>query len=88
MAILKFKYGFEYKGFEYGWLLEELWRLPSKSGSRLYPLKKLKKVKGARKGFVGYRLKQDLVSMAQLQSLTKTINKEFEFIRKSKDTPF
>ncbi len=39
--ILKFKYGFEYNDFLYGWNNKELYRLPSKSGNKSYGLKKL-----------------------------------------------
>ena len=87
MAILNFKYGFSYKGVNYGWLLEELWRLPSTSGGRSFPLKK-QEVKKRENGSKYYRLKRDKKSIPQLQTITKEINTQVEYIRNQKDTPF
>lgn len=86
MAVLNFKYGFDYKSFQFGWLDKELYRLPSKTGNRFFPLKKLKKIKVG-KGY-GYRVKRDKLSLIQLEAKTKVINKKIKTIDKNNDTPF
>ena len=38
----KYKYGFDYKGFQFGWKSKELYRLLTSKNKRSYPLKKHK----------------------------------------------
>ena len=83
--IVKFKYGFEYKGFVFGWKDKELYRLPSSSGRNNYVLKKLKKITVGNK--MGYRIKRDKLTVEQLEQKTILINKEIQKIT-DKDLPF
>jgi len=82
---IEFKYGFEYKGFTYGWSKKELYRLPSVSGNKSYGLKKLPLILVGSKS--GYRIKKDKFSIDQLKSMSKEINKSFEVINDNIDLP-
>lgn len=82
--VLKFKYGFEYLGFQYGWLNKELYRLPSTSGNYHYGLKKLNIIKVGNKK--GYRIKRDRMTIEQLKVRTTLIEREVAII-KDKDIP-
>lgn len=84
---INFKYGFEYKGFTFGWKEQNLFRLPSKKYNRHYPLKKLSKIKVGSKD--GYRVVREKKSISQLMELTEVINYTYTVNGKqSKDTPF
>jgi len=80
-----FKYGFEHKGFQYGWFEKELYRLPSKSDLRYFGFKKLTPITVGNQ--IGYRCKRDKLSVYQLQQLTGRISVSIEVI-KDKDVPF
>lgn len=64
-----FTKGFEYKGFIYGWHKRELYRLPSVSGLRTYPTKKLNAIKIG--NAAGYRLKKDKRTVQQCLDMTR-----------------
>jgi hypothetical protein len=83
--ILKFKYGFEYEGFLYGWNNKELYRLPSTSGNKSYGLKKLDSIVVGNS--VGYRIKQQKFSINQLKNRTIFIDKEYQVIKNEVDIP-
>ena len=83
--ILKFKYGFEYNDFLYGWNNKELYRLPSKSGNKSYGLKKLDSIVVGNS--IGYRIKQQKFSLKQLKDRTIFIDKEYQVIGDSVDIP-
>ncbi len=83
--VLNFEYGFLHKGFEYGWLNKELYRLPSTTNNRYYPFKKMSVCKVGNK--TGYRCKKDKISLAKLKDKTVVINKKIS-VAKSKDLPF
>ncbi len=70
--IQNFKYGFEYKGFKYGWLKKELYRLPSQKHRRHYGLRKLPIIKVGNKD--GYRVVRDRFTIDQLMNLTERID--------------
>lgn len=76
--ILTFTFGFAYKGFTFGWLNKELYRLPSESKNKHYTLKKLKPIKIGNK--VGYRIKRDKFTMEQLEEKTMVISVEVKKI--------
>ena len=82
---LDFRYGLFYKGFTYGWLDKQLYRLPSESKNKHYTLKKLKKIKVGNQD--GYRLKRDKLSVKQLEEKTITSDIQIEKIVDS-DVPF
>jgi hypothetical protein len=85
--IWNFKYGFEYKGFNFGWKDKKLFRLPSEKNLRNYPLKELKLIKIGNKE--GYRVVRDKKTINQLMEITETIN--FKYIvngKKHVDCPF
>lgn len=84
--MLNFTYGFSYKGFTFGWLKKELYRLPMEGGNRSYPLKKLSLIKvGKQKGYIVRRQK---FSLKQLKSKTILINKKLFELSNDKDLPF
>ena len=70
--IVKYKYGFEYKGFSFGWSKKKLFRLPTTKNLRSYPLKELSKISIGKKE--GYRLMRDRKTIDQIMELTETIN--------------
>jgi len=73
MRTLKFKYGFEYKGFNFGWNKKKLFRLPSeKKTLKNYPLKELSEIKIGNKK--GYRIVRDKKTIVQLMEKTKIID--------------
>jgi len=80
--IIKYKYGFEYKGFLYGWKDKELFRLPTTKGMRTYGLLPLKKWNDK-----GYYIGRDRKSFSQIETMTNFINFEYQKI-KDKDVPF
>jgi len=85
--IQNFKYGFEYKGFNFGWKDKKLFRLPSEKNLRNYPLKELSIINIGNKK--GYRVLRDKKTIDQLMELTEIIN--FKYIvngHKNKDCPF
>ena len=82
--LLKFKYGFEYLGFQYGWLNKELYRLPSTSGNYHYGLKKLNIIKVGNKK--GYRIKKQKLTIEQIKERTVLIKTEI-IVVKDKDIP-
>lgn len=79
--IIKFNYGFFYKGKIYGWSEKKLYRLPQMIGERFYPKKECKPWKD------GFLLGSDRKSKRQLQSMTVVIDKEVVEITGS-DCPF
>lgn len=81
---MKFKYGIYYKGYLYGWLDKDLYRLP-KVGLKSFHLRKLKPIKVGNQ--IGYNLARDKKSMKQLESMTTEINYTLKKIV-SKDCPF
>ena len=83
--IIRFKYGFFYKDFLYGWHQKELYRLPSNSGNKKYGLKKLNVIQIGNK--TGYRIKRDKLTINQLEQKTIVINQEISQI-KDQDVPF
>ena len=83
--ILKFKYGFEYDGFLYGWNNKDLYRLSSKSGNKSYGLKKLDSIVVGNS--TGYRIKKQKFSLNQLKERTIFIDKEYQVIGDSVDIP-
>lgn len=87
MSKIIFKYGFEYKGLNFGWKNKILYRLPSEKNLRNYPLKKLNPIKIGNK--TGYRVVKDKKTIDQLMEITEIIN--FEYIvngHKNQDCPF
>jgi hypothetical protein len=86
--VINFKYGFEYKGFSFGWSNKELYRLPTVTKKNsYYQLKKLSKI--CINGKVGYRVSLDKKTIIQLKELTEIIN--YTYIingYQSPDTPF
>lgn len=83
--IIRFKYGFEHKGFLYGWNKKELYRLPIFKSNRSYSIKKMNLIKiGKQKG---YRLCSDKKTLKQLELLTERINYN-HVININEDTPF
>ena len=84
--MILFLYGFEHKGFLYGWYKKELYRLPSESGIKNYSLKKLEMIKVGRQK--GYRCKRDKLSLVQLRDKTIFINKKIYRVQNNKDCPF
>ncbi|MCC6516914.1 MAG: hypothetical protein IT275_11230 [Chitinophagales bacterium] len=83
--ILNFKYGFQVGNFTYGWLKKELYRLPSISFNRHYPIKKQKKIVVGNQS--GYRILRSKYSEKQLAEKTIIINKKIVLI-KNNDVPF
>lgn len=83
--ILKFKYGFEYNGFLYGWYEKELYRLPSTSGNKKFGLKKLESIVIGNS--IGYRIKRDKLTINQLKEKTIFIDKEIQVITENVDIP-
>lgn len=71
--VKKFKYGFEYKGMNYGWSNKELYRLPTVTDSgRSYGLKKLTLIDvGKQKG---YNVGRDKKSLKVLEGMTEKID--------------
>lgn len=85
--IINFKYGFTYKNLNFGWYKKELYRLPSFSNFRNYPLKKLSKIKINKKE--GYRIARDRKTIEQIKELTELINYTYVVNGfNNKDTPF
>jgi hypothetical protein len=83
--IIKFKYGFEYDGFLYGWNNKDLYRLPSTSGNKSYGLKKLDAIVVG--NGIGYRIKKQKLSLKQLKDKTIFIDKEYQVINDTVDIP-
>lgn len=83
--IIQFKYGFEYKGFNYGWYNKKLYRLPSTSGNNTYGLRELPLIDVG--NLKGYRVKKDKLSIPQLKNMTKRIKVEVEIIQDNKHIP-
>ena len=82
---MDFKYGIAWQGFIYGWFKKDLYRLPSESFGRHYPLKKLKKIPVGNQ--TGYCLKRKKLSVSQLTDMTIIIRKKIQRIN-SNDVPF
>lgn len=80
-----FKYGFEHKGFKYGWSNKQLYRLPISLNQRCYAFKKLNLIKIGNK--VGYRLKKDKITIEQLRDKTISIDYIYNSVSNS-DCPF
>jgi len=83
--IIKYKYGFEFNGFLYGWKDKKLFRLPIQKEKRFYSLKEIKLIKVGNKN--GYNVGRVKKSIKQLESMTIFINYELQTI-KDKDCPF
>ena len=83
--IIKFKYGFEYDGFLYGWNNKDLYRLPSTSGNKSYGLKKLDAIVVG--NGIWYRIKKQKLSLKQLKDKTIFIDKEYQVINDTVDIP-
>lgn len=82
-----YKYGFEYKGFNFGWKDKSLFRLPSKKNLNYYPLKKLSLIDVGNKK--GYRIMKDRKTIDQIMEITEVIN--YEYIingNNSEDCPY
>lgn len=88
--IQNFKYGFEYKGFNFGWKDKKLFRLPTTTKDlRSYPLKELPIIEIGKKKNKGYRIVRDKKTIEQLMEITEVIDYKYEINgKKSKDTPF
>lgn len=85
--IKNFKYGFQYKGFNFGWKNKKLYRLSSTKSLKSYPFKKLSEIKIGNKK--GYRVVRDKKTIEQLMELTEVINYKYVINGKgSVDTPF
>lgn len=69
MSKYKFKEGFDYKGFSFGWYNNQLFRLPNESNGRYYGLKSVPLIKLSKSG-KGYRLVRDKKSLGQVKSMT------------------
>jgi hypothetical protein len=83
--IIKYKYGFEFKGFLYGWKDKKLFRLPIEKGKRFYSLKEVKEIKvGNKKGYNVGRVKK---TIDQLKEITIFINYKHQQIKDS-ECPF
>ena len=82
---MRFKYGFDWGGFQYGWKNHELYRLPSTSGSKSYGLKKLSLIKVG--NVDGYHIKRQKFTVQQLKDKTTSIEKEYDIIKDTKDVP-
>ena len=83
--MIDFKYGFEHKGFVFGWHQKQLYRLPSANG-KCYPLKKLNEIKVGKQ--IGYRIRRDKFSLRQLQAKTILIYRNIFIAEKNNDLPF
>ena len=72
--IKEFKYGFNYKGFLFGWYngFDQLYRLPSTVKKRSYPIKKLNIIKINKQE--GYRVARAQKTILQLKELTERID--------------
>lgn len=82
-----YRYGFKYKNFTFGWFKKNLYRLPSESNLKFYPLKKLNIIDIGNKK--GYRIVRDKKTIEQLQEMTEVINyKHIINGNKSEHTPF
>ncbi len=82
-----YKYGFEYKGFLFGWKNKTLYRLPTYKNGRSYPLRKINHIEINNK--IGYRVVRDKKTIEQLMEMTEIIN--YKYIingSHSEDTPF
>ena len=79
--IVRYKYGFEYKGKIYGWNNKRLYRLPCVLSNRSFGLLECKPWKD------GFYLGSDRKSLSQLKAMTHYIDKELEVIT-SEDCPF
>lgn len=85
--IIKYKYGFSYKEFLFGWKDKELFRLPTVKKLRAYPLRKLDKILIGNND--GYRIVRDRKTIKQLMEITEIINHNYVINGKNnKDTPF
>ena len=85
--VIHFKYGFEYKGFNFGWKDKNLFRLPSTKHKKHFPLRKLSIIKIGNKK--GYRVVKDKKTIDQLMEITEIINYTYTINGKdSTDTPF
>lgn len=70
--IIDFKYGFEHRGFLYGWYKKELYRLPSVGkDNRKHGIKKLKLIKINKSK--GYRIRQDMLTISRCVEKTVLI---------------
>jgi len=76
---MKFEFGFEYKGFHFGWYNSELYRLPCTIVNKKYGLKKLPHIKVGNK--IGYRVKRDKMSVSQCVAMSSEINVFVPIIR-------
>lgn len=85
--MIQFKFGFQYKGFMFGWAKRSLWRLPTTIHSRYYPAKKMNTINiGAGQG---YRCVGDKLSISQLESMTSQFSKPVVVNKvRHKDVPF
>ena len=82
-----YKYGFVYKGFNFGWKDKILFRLPSEKNLNYYPLKKLSSIDIGNKK--GYRVVRDKKTIDQLMEITEVINYKYIVNGKySKNCPF
>lgn len=84
---MKFKYGFFYKKYFFGWHKGDLYRLP-KVGKYTIAFKKLDKIKIGKSKKKGYLVAHDRKTIDQLKALTTVINKEVPDVPKSDDLPF
>ncbi len=83
--VIKYKYGFEYKGFLFGWKNKKLHRLPSVINLRSYPLKELPTITIGLKKKKGYRVARDKKTIDQLMEMTETINYKYVVSGKGDD---
>lgn len=70
--IIKFKYGFEFKGVNYGWNKKDLYKLPIFISKRSYPLKKMNLIKIGNSE--GYRIRTKPKTIEQLKEITEVID--------------
>jgi hypothetical protein len=76
--VIRFSYGFTYKGMLYGWYRKELYRLPTKVGDRQYGVKKLTQIMVGCQ--IGYRIKRDRKTIEQLRQKTVILNEEVSIV--------
>lgn len=66
---ITFTHGFIFKGFNFGWHDNTLYRMPSSIGNRLYGLRKLNEIKVGNTN--GYHIKREKKSKLQVEQMTK-----------------
>lgn len=82
--VIKFKYGFDYKGIKYGWNKKKLFRLPTfTNAKRSLTLKELSTIDIRNKK--GYRVARDKKTIDQLMEITERIDYVYEVCGKGSE---